>query len=59
MGIFLILKLVNVITPIRVDFADETRGLDSSQHAEAIDAHVAMKYGRKEAEHILEREKEA
>lgn len=36
---FIILKVVNVITPLRVSDADETAGLDASQHGEVVSHH--------------------
>jgi len=47
---FVILKVVNFITPIRVSHKDESEGLDSTQHNELINANVEMKYGEKAAQ---------
>lgn len=49
---YAILKLTNVIAKIRVSFHDETRGLDSSQHDELINANIVAKYGEREAQVI-------
>lgn len=44
---YIILKVVNAITDIRVSYKDETEGLDSSQHNEMINANIQMKYGER------------
>jgi ammonium transporter, Amt family len=54
-GTYIILKIVNVLTPIRVDVETESRGLDGDQHNEVINANVAMKYGKTEAAEITDR----
>ena len=36
---FIIIKLVGMITPIRVESGEETSGLDSTQHGEKIQNH--------------------
>jgi Amt family ammonium transporter len=33
---FILLKIVNVISPLRVSDADEATGLDASEHGEKI-----------------------
>ena len=55
---YVILKVVNTLTPIRVSYEVESRGLDAAQHDEIINANMAMKYGRKEASEIGTREED-